>query len=653
MTIDQLKNAESLEISNGFDSAPEVTSSIEKPKSSRGRHFAPSRKPVAIRWVVLALILLLTIATRIPGLDQALTDKHNFRQTHTAFQALLFHQEGIDLLHPRLPVLGNGEIPFEFPLFQAIASVPMAYGMSPDVAMRSTALFFFVLTALFIFPVTRRLFGTAAAFAATLLFCFSPFAMVWSKSSTIETAVMAFSIIGMWATLKWAQDKHLAKWKRLSLFAIASVSITAGMLVKATTEFAWLPFVVLIILLESAFPKGSLISALKKPLSMIRPLLRTGPAFALLVVLPTAIASAWTRYGDNIKAGDPQTAWLTTEGLKDFRFGTWHQRTILNDWHIIADRLSLFAEMLPWVATMAILAFFAIRSRHRTATAGIVLAALLPPLVFFNPHVIHDYYFNSITVQFAIVFGWLFGLIYSKMKNHKMEIVSGVTLVVLISLALYGNRDYWLPGYSGKTTPVGAIAVADNTLPTDRLVVGAQDWNTSTFYYARRHGEMLPAALDNPDSYANILRKPIDGAVTLDPSPAFYALIGVQQWIGTSHADIVHTGPNLERVSKDPMVSTDDKNILNYQTVSNSKSQPVQTMNCVRGAEIKLPKMQGTVVYQLTGIEKDQYLVPNEGAQRALAFIPAKGYLMVRDGAVERLSCRGTGAITITVALSS
>ncbi len=51
-------------------------------------------------------------------------EKHAFRQTQTAYTARVFHEDGIDLLHPKLPVLGEPfEVPFEFPLFQAAASL--------------------------------------------------------------------------------------------------------------------------------------------------------------------------------------------------------------------------------------------------------------------------------------------------------------------------------------------------------------------------------------------------------------------------------------------------------------------------------------------------------------------------------------------------
>src|SRR3990172_12922435 len=85
--------------------------------------------------------LAIAVAVRAPTLDQPLLEAHSFRQTQTAYTALVFHEQGIDLLHPKMPVLGAPfEVPFEFPLFQAGASLVMDAGVRPDVALRLSGL---------------------------------------------------------------------------------------------------------------------------------------------------------------------------------------------------------------------------------------------------------------------------------------------------------------------------------------------------------------------------------------------------------------------------------------------------------------------------------------------------------------------------------
>ncbi len=101
-----------------------------------------------------------------PTLDAPLLEKHAFRQTQTAWTAREFHEEGIDLLHPKLPVFGAPfEAPFEFPLYQALATLPMDMGVAEDTALRLTCLVCFVLTALLLSGSSATWPGRSAASA--------------------------------------------------------------------------------------------------------------------------------------------------------------------------------------------------------------------------------------------------------------------------------------------------------------------------------------------------------------------------------------------------------------------------------------------------------------------------------------------------------
>ena len=64
-----------------------------------------------VRWLP-AVLLVFTVLIHLPTFDQPLVERHNFRQTQTAFTARIYHEQGIDLFHPKLPVLGP---PWEVP----------------------------------------------------------------------------------------------------------------------------------------------------------------------------------------------------------------------------------------------------------------------------------------------------------------------------------------------------------------------------------------------------------------------------------------------------------------------------------------------------------------------------------------------------------
>ncbi len=113
-----------------------------------------SRQPSSPRRSSAFVVVVVTT------LGQPLLERHAFRQTQTAYTARIFHEQGIDLIHPKMPVLGEPfEVPFEFPLFQAAASLVMDVGVRDDVAMRLTGLTCFLLTALLLYGLVRRVDG--------------------------------------------------------------------------------------------------------------------------------------------------------------------------------------------------------------------------------------------------------------------------------------------------------------------------------------------------------------------------------------------------------------------------------------------------------------------------------------------------------------
>ena len=116
----------------GLSSPPTTDGTLLRPHAlaARSPRLAVARATEAIALVVVLAALVVYVA---PTLDAPLLEKHAFRQTQTAWTARVFHEDGVDLLHPKLPVFGEPfEAPFEFPLFQALATVPMAAGVAED-----------------------------------------------------------------------------------------------------------------------------------------------------------------------------------------------------------------------------------------------------------------------------------------------------------------------------------------------------------------------------------------------------------------------------------------------------------------------------------------------------------------------------------------
>jgi hypothetical protein len=134
----------------------------------------------ALPWAMVALGTLI----RLPQLAHGLNEMFVWRQTAVASVALEYARHGINLLHTPLPLFGpNSDLPFEFPLMQAVAALLIEAGLSPDAAVRVVGLVCFQLAAVLLTVLMLRWHGRTAAVVAVVLFEFSPYALAWIRGS--------------------------------------------------------------------------------------------------------------------------------------------------------------------------------------------------------------------------------------------------------------------------------------------------------------------------------------------------------------------------------------------------------------------------------------------------------------------------------------
>jgi hypothetical protein len=407
-----------------------------------------------------------------PTLDRPLLEKHAFRQTQTAYTARIFHEEGIDLLHPKLPVLGEPyEAPLELPLYQAVASVVMDAGVADDTALRATCLAFFLLTALLLFGLVRHVAGRVAALVAVVTFTLSPFALVWSRTSMIEYLATAGAVGFCWATIRWRESR------RPLPYALALAAGLVALLVKPTTGIFWL---------APAFAYRT--SATSAPRSR-----RTDLAAAALVAVPLLATVAWTRHADAIKAASPTTEWLTSSALRDWNLGTLASRFDPDTWEVIGGRVPLVIGLGLLLLPLAVLAAW--RSTQRPFWAAIASAAVLPTLVFTPLYTAHDYYLAAVSPALAALVG-LGASYFSRLPARPtVAVVACVATAVLVVLSLEFGRTYWLRIHGGDDdTSVLPLAreLQHHTQPDERIAVYGLDWSPAVLYYAHRRGLMVP-----------------------------------------------------------------------------------------------------------------------------------------------------------------
>ena len=423
--------------------------------------------------VLVVCVLAVFVAYVAPTLGRPLLEKHAWRQTQTAYTARIFHEQGIDLFHPKLPVFGEPfEVPFEFPLFQAAASVVMDAGVEDDMAMRVTGLACFVLTALLLYGLVRHVAGPISAVAAVVAFVMTPFSVVWARSSMIEYLATAGAVGFTWAMIVWREKPRPVPG------ALALVAGLVGMLVKPTTALLWV--------LPALMYRPEKASA-------PAPRLRLGAGIAALVLVPLAAALLWTRHADAIKVASPTTAFLASSELREWNFGTIEQRLDPDAWVVVLKRMPSVVGLLGIFLIVAIVATW--RSPQRRFWLGIWLTAVGPFLVFTNLYFQHDYYLAAVSPAFAALIGLGVGFALAPIAKRPLTLVSAsLVLLVLVYGSLELGRGYWLRIHGADDDPQVlplAREVDALTRTGDLVAYSGLAWSPAVPYYADRWGHML------------------------------------------------------------------------------------------------------------------------------------------------------------------
>ena len=433
----------------------------------QGRRTAPPLR-IRARFTIIA-ITSIALLLRLPTMDRPLVEAHAFRQTQTAYTALEYHRHGIDLLQTPLPVLGPPwVVPFEFPLFQAIAALVMDAGVPSDLALRLTSLVFFLLSAFLLVLIVRREAGERVAGIAVIAFMIAPLGLLWSRTSTIESLAVAASLASVLGALRWDRGGSRRD------FALAIVFGAIASLVKVTTAFVWLV----------------------PALFLLR---RSRLAAVALVGVCLSLGVVWTFYADSIKLATAATSWLASSSsvLREWTFGTLSSRLDPTTWILSASWLIGLLGLLLILAPRALAA-----SRlGRWALATLVLG----PLVLSNLYGIHDYYWMAVAPAAAILVGLVIDHLLAMPDRGAARVrLAAAGILVALSFVLYPR---WIQAYDGtdeSATLRLAAQIKSQTRPEDLIAISGRDWSPALLYYADRRGFMeVPGRQHAPVGYVH------------------------------------------------------------------------------------------------------------------------------------------------------
>ena len=424
-----------------------------------------------------ATLLLAAGLAKVPTLAQPLTENFAWRQTQTAWTALIYHREGIDLLHPEVPVHGPPWIfGFEFPLFQALGALLMDVGLDADVAMRFLGLLTFLLTGWLLHRLVMRLAGAVAALGTLAAFLFSPFGLLWGRTSLIEYLATAAAVAFLLAAVRWLDHRRPID------FGLAMTAGVLALLVKITTgAFYLLPLL--------AYRRADGLHGWRD-WSVIA-----------LVAVPAAAGRLWIAYTDALKSETPATAFATSAELVDFNFGTVGMRA---DPAILAPIAAALvvgltgAGLLLW-APMAVAKARQL-PQARFVAVLIFSVVVLPPVVLTPLYSTQNYYPAAISPVVAMLVG--LGAAWGWQRRRALiGRVGFATGVALWLLTIILTRDYWLDSYRPIVDRDGSLPAAEfirsRSNPEDWVVVDGRGWDPTVLYYADRRGYMLDDLRDD------------------------------------------------------------------------------------------------------------------------------------------------------------
>lgn len=433
--------------------------------------------------VMLASLVLLGIAIRVPQLFHTLFEPHSFRQTQTAFVAQQYAIHGIDLLSTPLPVFGTGSnVPMELPLFQAIASLIVNLGVSADLASRALGLLSFQAAAVLLALLLLKWQGDAVAVLAVALFEFLPYGLFWGASSLIDFFAVALAMLMLFALRNW----FFGGGRRWVL--IGTGAALGAFLVKVTTAPLWC-LLLLAFAIIAIGERGWRASWRRVLIGFL-----AAPAVGLLAAI------AWTAFADSIKRASASTSFLTSSNLRDWNFGTAAQRVDPSVYWQAVHRIS--SEMAgPLLFTLVLGLSAALFNRafpRKVETLGWIVTALAGPLIFLNLYTVHSYYliaiYPAVVAVMAVGIVWAVRLLPARRDIRWMRIATIVVILTVMSVAVgtstLGRAD--ISGWAASPPPSGAaIAIRDNTAPGAMIVMIGCDWDPTYLYYAEREGLMI------------------------------------------------------------------------------------------------------------------------------------------------------------------
>ena len=447
--------------------------------------------PTALRrhWAI-AVVLVVAFVIRLRNLSAPIGGSYDFRQTQTAWGVRSMMRGSMNPLDAEVPVLGPPwKLPFEFPLYQWCAALlGRLVGVADVVAARVVAALFFVIAIGIVYLLTLRALDATHALAVSVVMAFASFGLVYGLAILIDFSSLVFALAalaaGIWQVSAWSRSRLILVF---TLAALAHLS-------KITTSVAWLGIGLLI----AFFPWRE---------NWRRKLVTFGVAW--VAVLPYV---AWNAWADSLKSDHPASAFLASDKLREWTFGTLAQRLDVLEW------LRRYESLTPQLAGNArvytVLLLLAVANPRGRRVLGVCVAvAVGTPMLFTNLYR-HEYYNIVLLPAYVVVLVLGVSQVVTILgKTMDLDVRRARTLL-LASVAVLTAWSWQGAGYGELATkwwynPAGmndayveaVLNVRENTPDDAVLIVPDVSWDPSFLFHADRRGLILDPIEHSGDEF--------------------------------------------------------------------------------------------------------------------------------------------------------
>lgn len=443
---------------------------------------------------VLCLLGLLSLAFSLyatsVGFRNTIFDFHGFRQAQTAISAdSMLH--GGSFFRYETPVFGPPwSLPFEFPLYQGIvAGLAKTFSTPLDQTGRFVSIVFYYLCFLPLASILFQLgFRGTRMIPCLALFAVSPIYVFVSRLFMIESTALFFSLMYAEQMLRLTIGRQPWRWRFIA--GAAFFGVVAG-LVKVTT-------------LAPFFALGSGLAAWRLWRDIKEGRFKSKSAIiAVFFCLATPVAAtlSWTRFADHVKEQNPFGLYLMSHKLNAWTFGPLVERLHPSIYLGLVHRANYQVGSIL-VSMLVLTAYIWLFRKCNWIAVACIALYIGTIMLFFNLHVIHEYYPYSIAIFLLLATGVLIAEV-ANMPGKRAWI--GVVLLVF-ELGVCGIRYryhyYPVQKANAQGRPDAAGFIERTTSSQKAIVILGLDWSPEFPYQSHRSAIMNTTLGRKPESWS-------------------------------------------------------------------------------------------------------------------------------------------------------